>query len=154
VVLVMKIGIISDTHGRLSGKVLELFSGVEAIFHAGDIGSPKVIDALEELAPVYAVRGNMDYGPLATRFPRKEFVELDDLFFHIIHEPHLLDIDPAAAGIDCVIFGHTHEPYCKEKDGVLFINPGSASLPRYGQSPSVACCTIDGKIITPKIYPL
>ncbi len=150
----MKIGIISDTHGRLSDKVLELFKGAEAIFHAGDIGSPKVIEALEELAPVYAVSGNMDFGTLAERFPRKDYIELDGLFFHIMHEPYLLDIDPAAAGIDCVIFGHTHEPFCQERQGVLFINPGSATFPKRGNSPSVACCNIKDKKITPVIYTL
>lgn len=145
----MKIGIISDTHGSLPQKVFGLFEGVKAIFHAGDIGSFSVIEDLADIAPVYAVAGNMDRGALAKRFPKTDLIEIDDFCIYMVHEPYLLDIDPVAAGINCVIFGHTHAAHIEKKEGVLFLNPGSASIPRFGQRPSVMVCHMDGKDIRP-----
>ena len=150
----MKIGIISDTHGSLPQKVLTLFKGVKAIFHAGDIGSFSVIEDLADIAPVYAVAGNMDRGALAKRFPKTDLIELNDFCVYMIHELYLLDIDPATAGVNCVIFGHTHTPHIEEKGGVLFVNPGSASIPRFGQSPSVMVCHVKGKDLHPTLLKL
>ncbi len=150
--MVMKIGIISDTHGNLPEKALELFKGVDAILHAGDIGSTSVIGELEQIAKVFAVAGNMDGAVIRQHFPRKDFIDLDIISLYLIHEPYLLDIEPKAAGIDMVVFGHTHTPYIEKKDGVLFLNPGSVSMPRLGEKPSVMLCDIDeNKNVQPKI---
>ena len=150
----MKIGIISDTHGRLAEKVLDVLDGIDVIFHAGDIGSLSVVDALESVAPVFGVCGNMDGIEIAKRFPRRDLVELAGECFYIIHEPYLLDIDPKTAGVDCVIFGHTHIPLIEKRDGVLFINPGSASVPKYKNPPTVAVCEIKEGSLKPSILSL
>ena len=142
-VWLMKIGILSDTHGRLPAKALDVLKEADAIFHAGDIGSLSVIEALETIGPVHAVSGNMDGNEIRRRFPRKDVIEIDKYCFYLIHEPHLLDIDPATAGVHCVIFGHTHVPFKEERDGVLFINPGSVSLPGYRNPPTLALCSLD-----------
>ncbi len=150
----MKIGIISDTHGRLSEKVFEHFKGVEAIFHAGDIGSISIIEGLKKIAPVHAVSGNMDRGSLAKRFPKTKLVDLNGFWIYMIHELFLIDVDPDAAGINCVIFGHTHTPHIEKKEGILFINPGSAGVPRLGQRPTVMVCHINGKDMRPILLEL
>ncbi len=150
----MKIAIISDTHGHIEDRVLEVFRGAEAIFHAGDIGSFRVIEVLSSIAPVYGVSGNMDGMEIRRRFPAKDLVEFGGHSFYLIHEPRLLDIDPGAAGVDSVIFGHTHSPLIERRDGVLFINPGSASLPRYKRPPTVICCEMEGGRLVPSLITL
>ncbi len=150
----MKIGIISDTHGRLSDKCKDIFKQVDVIFHAGDIGSLSVIEELEQIAPVYAVCGNMDFGEIAKKYPRTDLIEINNLYFFLMHEPFRLNIDPKAAGVNCVIFGHTHIPEVQEKDGIFYINPGSASLPKWGRNPTVALCDIKGRDIKVDIVEL
>ncbi len=152
--LVMNIAVLSDTHGNLSEKALDVIKGADSIFHAGDIGSLWIVEALESIAPVFAVSGNMDTTEIRRRFPRKDFIELDGCCFYLIHEPYLLDIDPAAAGVDCVVFGHTHRPLIDERDGVLFVNPGSVSLPGYKNPPTLALLRIDDHKIKPQIVTL
>ncbi len=149
-----KIGILSDTHGRMPAKALDVFKEADAIFHAGDIGSLSIIEALESIGPVYAVSGNMDGSEIRRRFPRKDLIEIGRYCFYLIHEPHLLDIEPATAGVHCVVFGHTHVPFKEERDGVLFINPGSASLPGYKNPPTVALCSLDRQGIKAEIVSL
>ncbi len=138
----MKIGIISDTHGKLHNKCKDIFCGVNAIFHAGDIGSISVINALKEIAPVYAVSGNMDFGEIAKMFPKTDLIEINNFYFFLMHEPFRLDIDPEAAGVNCIIYGHTHLPEIKKINGIFYVNPGSATFPKWGQKPTVALCDI------------
>ena len=149
-----RIGVISDTHGHLVPAALEAFKGVDHIIHAGDIGGPEVLDRLSRLAPVTAVRGNMDAGPWASGLNPTEVIEVASLLFYVIHDRVALDLDPATAGFKAVIYGHTHQPASAIQDGVLFLNPGSASLPRRRHPPSVAVVRIQGKRLLPEFVPL
>src|SRR5215831_11718003 len=122
----MRVGLISDTHGLLRPEALELLRGSEHIIHAGDIGSPEIIPALEKIAPVTAIRGNADTQPWAHKFAETEVVELEDFHIYVIHDANALDLNPRAAGFAAVISGHSHQPKQEMKDGVLYFNPGSA----------------------------
>ena len=147
----MRIGVLSDTHGRIPETCLEMLNGVELFIHAGDIGGLQVIKRLGKLADVRAVCGNMDSGSIRKRFPRTDLFEAKGKYFYLMHEPYLLDIDPRAARVDCVIYGHTHIPKMEEKDGVIYLNPGSAGAPKPGRRPTVALLEITGNKIGAEI---
>ncbi len=125
------IGVISDTHGLVRPEVIEAFRGVELIIHAGDVGRPEVLTALRAVAPVVAVQGNVDRGKWAQKLPETEGVQLGRFWFYVLHDVHQLDLDPAAAGFSAVISGHSHRPSAAERNGVLFLNPGSAGPRRF-----------------------
>lgn len=127
----MLIGVISDTHGVVTEKALEALKGSQLIIHGGDVGDPKVIKALEQIAPVYAVRGNTDRGRWAQALPMTQVVEVEDLRFFVIHDIGMLDLDPKAAGFNAVIYGHSHVPKEEWRDGILYFNPGSAGPKRF-----------------------
>jgi uncharacterized protein len=127
----MKVGVISDTHGLLRPEAVELLRGSTHIIHAGDIGSPEIIPALEKIAPVTAIRGNVDTQPWARRFAETEVVEIEGLHIYVIHDANALDLNPKAAGFAAVISGHSHQPKQEMKDGVLYFNPGSAGPRRF-----------------------
>jgi putative phosphoesterase len=133
----MKVGVISDTHGLLRPEAVELLRGSEHIIHAGDIGSPEIISALEKIAPVKAIRGNVDTQPWARRFAETEVVELDGLLIYVIHDVNALDLNPKAAGFSAVISGHSHQPKQETKGGVLYFNPGSAGPRRFSLPVSI-----------------
>ena len=128
------VGVISDTHGLLRPEALEALRGVDRIVHAGDVDQPEILERLEGVAPVSAVRGNMDRGRWADTLPETRVVEAGDCLLYVLHRPERLDLDPAAAGFDAVIHGHTHEPRREVRDGVLYLNPGSAGT-RRGERP-------------------
>jgi len=134
----LDIGIISDTHGHLSARARSVLGRSDVIIHAGDIDTPEILSALQELAPVIAVRGNMDYGNWAERLPPADMVELGGVTLYVLHNLNTLDIDPGAAGVRVVVSGHTHQSAAVRADGVLYLNPGSATSPRYGADASVA----------------
>jgi uncharacterized protein len=141
----MLIGAISDTHGLLRPEALEFLRGSEHIIHAGDIGSPDIVPALETIAPVTAIRGNVDTQTWAQRFAETEVVELAGLHIYVIHDRNALDLNPQAAGFAAVISGQSHQPKQEIKDGVLYFNPGSAGPRRFSLPISL------GKLkITPK----
>jgi len=125
------IGVISDTHGLLRPEAVELLRGSAQIIHAGDIGSLEIISALEKIAPVTAIRGNVDTQEWAHRFAETELVELGGLHIYVIHDVNALDLNPRAAGFAAVISGHSHQPKQEMKDGVLYFNPGSAGPRRF-----------------------
>jgi putative phosphoesterase len=125
------IGVISDTHGLLRPQAIQALEGVELIIHAGDIGDPKILRALEQIAPVHAVKGNTDRGDWARDLPTTQVVEVGVSLIYVLHELFCLDLDPAAAEIKAVIFGHSHRPHLEHKNGVLFLNPGSAGPRRF-----------------------
>lgn len=127
----MRIGVISDTHGLLRPEAVELLRGSEHIIHAGDIGSPQIIPALERIAPVTAIRGNIDQEAWARRLPETEIVELAGVNIYVIHDVSALDLNPKAAGFVAVISGHSHVPKQEMKNGVLYFNPGSAGPRRF-----------------------
>ena len=125
------IGLISDTHGLLRPEAVRALAGVSHIIHAGDIGGAEILQALRKIAPVYAVRGNNDKGPWAAAIPLCEALELEGVSIHVLHDLKEIDLDPKAAGFDVVVSGHSHKPTVDERDGVTFINPGSAGPRRF-----------------------
>jgi putative phosphoesterase len=127
----MRIGVISDTHGLLRPEALAALQGVELIVHAGDVGDPEILVKLKQIAPVFAVRGNVDTQPWAQELPRTTMVEADGANLYVLHNLRELDLTPAAAGCQAVITGHTHQPEIVEKNGVLYLNPGSAGPRRF-----------------------
>jgi len=123
--------VISDTHGLVRPEALAALAGVERIVHAGDIGDQAVLDTLARVAPVTAVRGNNDRGRWAAEIPETEVVEVGGVSLYLLHDLHELDLEPRAAGFAAVISGHSHQPRVEEKDGVLYLNPGSAGPRRF-----------------------
>lgn len=127
----MKIGLISDTHGLLRPEALAALEGCERIVHAGDIGTPEILNALRRLAPVTAVRGNNDRGDWADALPHSLELELAGLRLYVVHQPAHLPADLSARGIKVAVCGHSHKPRIEEQDGVLLVNPGSAGPRRF-----------------------
>lgn len=127
----MKLGLISDTHGLLRDAAVRALEGSELIIHAGDVGKAEILDALKLLAPVIAVRGNIDKGPWATALPLTAVAEGGGASIYVIHDIHTIDLDPAAAGFAIVVSGHSHKPGSVERAGVLYVNPGSAGPKRF-----------------------
>jgi len=125
------VGVVSDTHGLLRPEVITALRGSDHILHAGDIGDPEIILVLERIAPVTAIRGNVDKAAWARRFAETEVVELSGLHIYVIHDLHTLDLDPEAAGFAAVISGHSHQPKQEVRNGVLYFNPGSAGPRRF-----------------------
>jgi hypothetical protein len=126
-----QIGLISDTHGLLRPQALEALRGSELILHAGDVGKPEILAALRELAPVIAVRGNVDTANWARTLPETAVAEAGKVLLYVLHDVNALDLNPAAAGFHVVVSGHSHQPGKFERDGVLYINPGSAGPRRF-----------------------
>ena len=138
------IGVISDTHGFLPPAALKSLEGTDLIIHAGDIGKPDILEALRSIAPVVAVRGNMDYGDWTQDLPQTEVVELGDVLLYVLHDVYRLDVEPSAAGFRAVISGHSHRPSVEDVGGVLFLNPGSAGQPGRRRPASVALLHVRG----------
>lgn len=126
-----RIGLISDTHGLLREEALHALEGSELIIHAGDVGDPKILDTLKIIAPVFAVRGNVDTELWANTLPETEIIEIGPAMIFVLHDVNALGLDPAAAGFHVVVSGHSHKPASAETRGVLFINPGSAGPRRF-----------------------
>ena len=125
------IGLISDTHGLLRPQAVQALRGSELILHAGDVGKPEVLTALRQLAPVIAVRGNVDTPDWARTLPETAVAEAGEVRLYVLHDVLALDLNPAAAGFHVVVCGHSHQPGKFERDGVLYINPGSAGPRRF-----------------------
>lgn len=140
----MIIGVISDTHGLLRPEAVELLRGSEHIIHAGDIGAPEIIPELRKIAPVTAIRGNVDTQAWARGFAETEVVELGGLHIYVIHDANAIDLNPKAAGFAAVISGHSHQPKQEMKNGVLYFNPGSAGPRRFKLPISVGRMEIVG----------
>jgi putative phosphoesterase len=145
------VGVISDTHGLLLPAAIKALKDVDLIIHAGDIGHTDILEELEFIAPVVAVRGNMDAMDGLRNLPETEAVEVGEVLLYVIHDIHRLDIAPSAAGFNAVIFGHFHRSSVSDKDGVLYLNPGSAAQPRRNYPASIALLRIRGDSIIPEI---
>jgi putative phosphoesterase len=145
-----KIGLISDTHGLMRPQALKALRGVELILHAGDIGKPEVLAALGEIAPVLAIRGNNDRQAWARRLPDVLRLRINGVNLQVIHNDH----DPASRGIRAVISGHSHRPGNVKRDGVLFINPGSAGPRRFTLPVAIGTMRLDGNNIRSRIIEL
>ena len=148
------IGVISDTHGLLRPEAVAALRGSRLVLHAGDVGAPAVLEELRRIAPVVAIRGNVDRGDWAAALPEREMVEIDGVSIYMLHDLGALDLDPAAAGVSAVVSGHTHAPSIEERQGVLFVNPGSAGPRRFALPVSVARLTIVQGRLRAKIVPL
>jgi putative phosphoesterase len=148
------IGVISDTHGLLRPEAKKALEGVELIIHAGDIGAPRILQALERIAPVHAIRGNTDRGAWAANLPHTRVVEVGGVLLYVLHELFCLDLDPAAAGLAAVIFGHSHEPHMERKNGVIYLNPGSAGPQRFTLPVTLARIKVQGISLHPELVEL
>ena len=152
--VVLKIGIISDTHGLLRPEAEQGLAGVAHIIHAGDIGSADVLVRLRRIAPVTAIRGNIDTGDLAKRYPDTQVVRLGERSFYVLHDLQQLQIDPAVCGIDVVVSGHSHRPRIETIDGVLYLNPGSAGPRRFKLPITLATLELTASDLQPVIHDL
>ena len=142
-----EVGIISDTHDLLRAEALAALAGVELIVHAGDVCGPEILRRLARVAPVHAVRGNCDRGAWARALPVTEVVQWRGLALYVLHDLAELELDPAAAGFAAVIYGHSHRPAAQERDGVLYVNPGSAGPRRFGLPVTLARARLeDGRL--------
>ena len=148
------LGIISDTHGLLRPEAVKVLETCDSIIHAGDIGSREVFDALKTMAPLHAVRGNVDWEPWTGNIPVNDVVEIAGYFFYIIHILDNIDLDPAAAGINAVISGHSHMPDLSTRGNVLYMNPGSAGPRRFTKPVSMGKIIIDDRGLHPEIIHL
>lgn len=133
-----RLGVISDTHGLLRAEAITLLQDVDMIIHAGDIGPPEILETLQAIAPVVAVRGNMDRGQLGMALPEKESIQIGDTLIHVLHDLNRLKCDPELEGFRLVINGHTHQPLLHTVDGVMYLNPGSAGPRRFSLPISLA----------------
>ena len=148
-----RIGIISDTHGLLRPEAERALTGVEHIIHAGDIGRPEIIDALRRIAPVTAIRGNVDNGEWAREYPDTNLVRLAGKSIYVLHDLKTLQAD-ARAGIDVIVSGHSHVPKIDTAGGVLYLNPGSAGRRRFKLPITLATLEVTREGMRPKIHDL
>ncbi len=138
-----RIGVISDTHGLIRSEALQALQDVESIIHAGDVGTLQVLEALQSIAPVIAVEGNIDVGRWAAPLPTTEVVEVDHMRLYVLHNLSELDLDPQVAGFHAVIFGHSHRSQVETRRSVLYLNPGSAGPKRFSLPVSVALLDVE-----------
>jgi len=150
----MLVGVISDTHGLLRPEALEALAGVEHILHAGDVGDPRILDALQKIAPVTAIRGNVDAWGDCADLPPTDAVELGGRLFYLVHSVTDLDIHPAVAGVAAVVSGHSHKPSIHARDGVMYLNPGSAGPRRFNLPVTVALVTVSEEKLEARIVEL
>lgn len=150
----MTLGVISDTHGLLRPEAMAALRGVGRILHAGDVGNPEILDRLRDLAPVSAVRGNIDRGRWAAALPETAVIEVEGVSIYILHDLGQLDLKPEAAGFQIVVYGHSHQPSVEEKNGVLYFNPGSAGPMRFKLPVSVGRLRIEGKKVRAEVVKL
>jgi putative phosphoesterase len=150
----MRIGVISDTHGLLRPEAVQALAGCAHILHAGDIGDDAILDALRKIAPVTAIRGNVDHKGVCGALPLIEAIELAGKLFYMIHAREDLDLHPHVAGIAAVIFGHSHQPQISWTDGVLYFNPGSAGPRRFRLPVTVGILECALSTLAPSIVPL
>jgi putative phosphoesterase len=148
---VLKIGILSDTHGLMREQIYSHFTHCDFLLHAGDIGSPSILTALSKIAPVYAVLGNTDSTWVYPELRDTVFFETPQCMLCVTHDCKALDFEPATCDINCIICGHTHIPQIHERDSILYINPGSAGPKRFELPISIAILSISGKKLDAQI---
>jgi uncharacterized protein len=149
-----RVGLIADTHGLLRPEALAFLRGSDFIIHAGDVGDGAVLQQLGSLAPVTAVRGNNDKGSWADALAETEVLEVDDILIYVLHDIAELDLDPVSAGCHVVVAGHSHRPSSETRDGVLYVNPGSAGRRRFKLPISVGELRIDEGSVTARLVEL
>jgi len=150
----LRVALLSDTHGLLRPEAYAFLRGADHIVHAGDIGDAGVLEALRRVAPVTAVRGNNDFGPWAENIAETELLKIGGVSIYVLHDLKQLGLDPAAAGFHVVVSGHSHQPRIDERDGVLYVNPGSCGPRRFKLPISVGEVRISGRSVKPKLVEL
>lgn len=150
----LRIGLISDTHAFLRPEASTFLRGCAHIVHAGDVGNRKILEELSAIAPTTAVRGNVDMGPWAETLAETELLQFGEIILYLIHDLSQLDIDPQAAGVGVVVSGHSHQPVIRERNDVLYINPGSAGPRRFKLPISIGEIIIAGRSVAPRIIEL
>jgi len=148
------IGVISDTHGLLRPEALDALCGSERIVHAGDVGTPEILDQLGAIAPVTAVRGNIDKGAWARRLPETDAVEVGGVSIYVLHDLGQLDLKPEAVGFRVVVYGHSHVPKREIRNGVLYFNPGSAGPRRFKLPVTVGRLLVSNGEVGVEIVPI
>jgi uncharacterized protein len=148
------IGLVSDTHGLLRPEAIKALTGADLILHAGDIGTREVLERLQSLAPVVAVRGNNDRGDWANAIPERQVTQVGSVSIYMLHDLNEIDVNPVAADFQVVVSGHTHQPLIERREGVLFVNPGSAGPRRFRLPVSVARLVIDGSNVRGEVVAL
>lgn len=150
----LRVGLVADTHGLLRPDARAFLVGCDYIVHGGDVGGPKILDELAVMAPLIAVRGNNDTQPWAAHLPATELIRVGNVFVYVIHNLAELDIDPGAAGVRVVVSGHSHKPMLEERDGVLYVNPGSCGPRRFKLPISVGEVIVSGSAVNARIVDL
>ncbi len=150
----LRLGVISDTHGLLRSEAVAALRGCDLIIHAGDVGTASVIDGLREVAPTFAIRGNIDWGAWAAPLDSTALVEVGENLFYVLHNIADLDLDPPSAGFAAVVFGHSHQPSIETREGVLYLNPGSAGPRRFRLPVTLARVKVAGTELRPEIVVL
>jgi putative phosphoesterase len=150
----MRVGVISDTHGLLRPEALDALAGVAMILHAGDVGDAAILDELGKIAPVTAIRGNVDTQGPCSLLPATEYVTVAGADLYMLHDVGALDLDPASAQIAAVIYGHSHKPSIEWKKGVLFFNPGAAGARRFSLPVSLGVLEVTAQGVVPKLIDL
>jgi hypothetical protein len=150
----MRVGVISDTHGLLRPEALKALRGAEHILHAGDVGDSSILDALHSIAPVTAIRGNIDEGSACSHLPPTELIELGGRNIYMLHDVKRLDLNPEAAGISAVVSGHSHKPLIERRRGVFFLNPGSAGPRRFQLPVTLAWLHVESDTLSAQIVDL
>lgn len=150
----LRVGLISDTHGLLRPEAEAAMIGCDYIVHAGDIGDATILTKLSVIAPITAVRGNTDKGAWAKTIPLSKVLQVGEIFIYVLHDLAELDLDPAAAGFQVVVSGHSHHPLIQKRKGVLYVNPGSAGPRRFKLPIAVAELHISGTTINTQILEL
>jgi len=139
----MRVGVVSDTHGLLRPEVLPALAGVERILHLGDVGDPAILKSLAAIAPVTAIRGNVDrHGP-CSRLPETDVLLLENHYIYMLHDVQTLHLDPAAAKFAAVLYGHSHKPHITHRKGVLYFNPGSCGPRRFELPVTIGLLTLE-----------
>jgi putative phosphoesterase len=150
----LRVGIVSDTHGLFRPETRAFLIGCDYIIHGGDVGRTQILEELALMAPLISVRGNNDTEPWAGRLRETELIRVGNIFVYVIHNLAELGIDPAAAGVRVVISGHSHKPAIAERDGILYINPGSCGPRRFKLPISAAEMTVSGSAVRARIVKL
>ena len=150
----LTVGVISDTHGLLRPEATEALKGSDLIVHAGDVGGAQILEQLRAIAPTFAVRGNVDTGEWAKALPMTDVVEVGPLQLYVLHDVAALDLDPTAAGFAAVIYGHSHRPGAEIRNGVLFLNPGSAGPRRFALPIAIAKLRLVGNQLSHEMIEL
>ena len=150
----VRVGLISDTHGLLRPEARAFLQGCDHIVHGGDICDPGILEELAAIAPVTAVRGNNDRGPWARQLRETEFLQVGEVSVYVIHDLSRLDIEPSAAGVRVVVSGHSHKPMVEERNGVLYVNPGSSGPRRFKLPIAIGELTVTGRSVSARTVEL